>query len=467
MAELALDAKEKSETVEVEVTQVESALKLDIHGLPLVPQPTDRADDPLNWPQWLKYLILLQVSLLALLGQFSSAAVNPAFVDLAHAFEITTVQASYQTTVAIALGGVGSLLWVPLANVYGRRPVYLFSSLLTAASALGSARAKTYGTLVLARLEVFNGVGFSAALALGAGMVTDVFFLHERGRAMGIFTVFLTNGAHLSPIPGGFIAESVGWRWCFYLSSILHGIMFVLMLAALPETLFFREGATLKEETLASRFRLWGFRWPGRRLRWRDVIRPFQMAMYPSVLLSGMYYSVLYAYGSIEFSVTVAATFSRLYGFTPSRLGLALGLPLLIGTSLGEFASGPIMDVMMRRARKRSHAIIPEVRLDAIWTGAILVPVGLLIYGLTVHFESPVAAPCIAIAVASFGLQVIGSVAYTYCADCYKPQTSEVASFFNFIRQVFGCTLAFYSLPFADRVGFQWSFAVVKGYEEG
>lgn len=70
------------------------------------------------------------------------------------------------------------------------------------------------------------------------------------------------------------------------------------------------------------------------------------------------------------------------------------------------------------------------------------------------------AAPCVAIAIASFGLQVIGSVTYTYCADCYKPQTSEVASFFNFVRQVFGCTLAFYSLPFADRVGFQWSFAV-------
>ena len=65
------------------------------------------------------------------------------------------------------------------------------------------------------------------------------------------------------------------------------------------------------------------------------------------------------------------------------------------------------MDTMMRRARKRSPTIVPEVRLGAIWTGAILVPAGLLAYGLTVHFAVPVAAPCVAMAVGSFGLQVV------------------------------------------------------------
>lgn len=51
--------------------------KLDKNGLPLVPQPTDDPSDPLNFPQWLKVVILLQASVMALLGPFNSAVINP------------------------------------------------------------------------------------------------------------------------------------------------------------------------------------------------------------------------------------------------------------------------------------------------------------------------------------------------------------------------------------------------------
>jgi len=208
--------------------------------------------------------------------------------------------------------------------------------------------------------------------------------------------------------------------------------------------------------------RIWGFKTQGKNLNWRDVIRPFQMAAYPSVLIPATFYAVQYAYGSIEFAVTAATTFSQLYHFNAGRIGLALGVSLLVGSSVGELASGPIMDAMMRRARKRAPGgkVVPEVRLHAIWTGAILMPAGLIIYGLCIHFRTAVAWACIGMAIASIGLQVIASVTYTYCSDCYKPQTSEISSLFNIGRQTFGFTLAFYSIPLANRVGYQWSFTI-------
>ncbi|KAK5239187.1 hypothetical protein LTR40_014762, partial [Exophiala xenobiotica] len=109
-----------------------SALKLDKHGLPLVPQPTERKDDPLNWSPSLKLFVLLQVSFLAFLGPMAGAIVNPAFVPLSKEFDITIVQASYELTVYIVFAGIGPLLTVPLANVYGRRPVYICGNLLAA-----------------------------------------------------------------------------------------------------------------------------------------------------------------------------------------------------------------------------------------------------------------------------------------------------------------------------------------------
>lgn len=55
----------------------EPSLKLDRHGLPLVPQPSEDPSDPLNFAQSLKIAILLQLSIMALLGPLNQAVVNP------------------------------------------------------------------------------------------------------------------------------------------------------------------------------------------------------------------------------------------------------------------------------------------------------------------------------------------------------------------------------------------------------
>lgn len=103
--------------------------------------------------------------------------VNPALVPLAKLFHIPVGNASYQTTTVIVVVGVSPLIWTPLANVYGRRPVYLLSTLIGIVATTGSGLAKTWGTLIVAR--VFSGVGVGAAMALGAASVNDMFFLHE------------------------------------------------------------------------------------------------------------------------------------------------------------------------------------------------------------------------------------------------------------------------------------------------
>jgi len=119
----------------------------------------------------------------------------------------------------------------------------------------------------------------------------------------------------------------------------------------------------------------------------------------------------------------------------------------------------------MQRARKKALkqglSAPAEIRLRAIWTGAITVPAGLLIYGFTIHYAVTYVAPCIGMAIACFGVQIISSVCYTYsCSDCYRAHSNDVSQSFNLFRQLFGLALGFYSIPFGDRIGFQWSFAV-------
>ena len=180
----------------------------------------DDPKDPLNWPTPLKLWVLFQVSFLAFLGPFTQAVINSAFKPMAVSMHVSIVTASYATAITIVFAGVAPILWSPISNVYGRRPVFVVVSVIGVIAHCASAAAKTWSGILVAR--AFVGVGTSAGMGIGASAVTDLFFVHERGRFMGIYIVFLTNGAHVAGMIGGPIAKYIGWRW-WYVALCNHG----------------------------------------------------------------------------------------------------------------------------------------------------------------------------------------------------------------------------------------------------
>lgn len=93
---------------------------------------------------------------------------------------VTITGASYSTTLAIVSAGVAPLLWSPLSNVYGRRPVYIYSSIIGIVPGAGCAVTTRWQNLLIAR--VFAGMGTSAGMGIGASVVSDMYFMHERGK---------------------------------------------------------------------------------------------------------------------------------------------------------------------------------------------------------------------------------------------------------------------------------------------
>ncbi|OAG41039.1 hypothetical protein AYO21_04652 [Fonsecaea monophora] len=439
----------------------------------LNPRPSEDPQDPLNWPLWLKILILTQTSLLAAIGGLNTAAINPAVVLLAQDFGISKVAASYQTTVCIALNGIAPWLWIPLSNKYGRRPVYLATTFLGFVSALGCAYTQTYGQLIAAR--VFNGL-FPVAFALGAATVTDLFFYHQRGRAMGFFTVTMVNGSHLAPIVGGLLGEYCGWRWIFKFVAIVDAVILITAFFCLPETLYLRKRDVdtskpdllkspiehrprFTKEVYFSRMRLRS-NFPELRLRPNQFVLPaLKMVKYPSVLFPALYYATMYGFASIVPAVTVAAIFTEFFHWNTLTIGLTFGAALTIGGILGECVAGWVVDRIVTAERKRlGRDPEPEVRLKAIWMGEIIIPTGLLIYGFCLQYRTVWIAPILGMGIACFGLQIITTTTYTYAIDCYRTESSEVAQLFNFIRQEIGFTFAFYVVHLGNKIGYQWTF---------
>lgn len=79
--------------------------------------------------------------------------------------------------------------------MYGRRPIYLTLTLIAIATNFGSGASQNWVQTVATR--VLNGIGASAAPGIGAATVCDLYFLHERGFYMGIYTVRLHLGSML------------------------------------------------------------------------------------------------------------------------------------------------------------------------------------------------------------------------------------------------------------------------------
>ena len=418
------------------------------------------ADARQNWSPTLKLLILTQVSCLAFLGPFGSAVVNPAFVPLGKAFNISTVQASYQLTVYLMCSGIPPLFVIPLANVYGRRPIYLLGNLLAAVTNIISGNCTTWSGLLITR--AFNGLGAGSAVALGAATICDVFFMHERGRYMGFYTWFLNNGPHFASLIGGFIAQNLSWRSCFSIPGYIQMGMFIITVFCLPETLYSRKQSASQhvEQSYSDKLLFRHTRLQDRKSKLLDFIRPVLMARYLCVILPTLYYMTAFGYGTVIFATTGSAVYSQFYHFNIIQTGLILSVPLMIGCLVGEANAGWFIDwLVYRYAKAHNGKRTPEPRLDALWL-ALLVPIGLIIDGVCItHSEtSSWVGSAMGLGIANFGLQVAGTVTYTYTTDCYKPQTPEIASLINVFRQVFSALIAFYAIPLATAIQYQYAW---------
>jgi MFS family permease len=326
------------------------------------------------------------------------------------------------TSTFILCAGVSTIFWNPISNVYGRRPVYILTVAIGAAMSGASGAARSYGELVAFRC--LNGFFGGVPLGLGSATVCDMFFAHERGLYMGIYTVAFITGGHVAPIIGGYIERDLSWHWCFYVPAILTGSVWVIFVLTVPETLYSRlpEAMARPSRSWTQNMLMIGRAHPTRRLHMKDFLRPFYMLRYPSVLVPTAYYSISFAYGSILFIITSANLFREVYHYKPQQTGLLLGIPITLGSLIGELVAGGFSDwISKRRALARGGERSPEDRLLTVIPASLLIPLGTIIEGVCLDKETHWIGVAMGIAIASTGLQIATTAVYTYTAEVRPP----------------------------------------------
>ena len=144
----------------------------------------------------------------------------PGVPQLMAEFHSSNNQAATFVVSIFVLGfAVGPLLLAPLSELYGRLPVYHTCNTLFVIFSACCGLAKNVQMLLAFRfLAGFAGV---AVVTCGSGSITDMMPPENRGRAMSLWSLGPLLGPVIGPVCAGFLVESQGWRWVFWVITIM------------------------------------------------------------------------------------------------------------------------------------------------------------------------------------------------------------------------------------------------------
>ena len=197
------------------------------------------------------------VALIAMMMALNALAIDamlPALPAIGDALGVASENGRQWVITAYLLGfGVAQILYGPLADRFGRKPVLMIGLALYIVFSLLAAFSPTFELLIAAR--VGTGIGAAALRVLAVSIVRDRYSGRTMARVMSLsFLVFL-GVPILAPALGQLILTVAPWRWVFGVLAV-GGTAFAIWAAIrLPETLHPEDRMPIQAGRIASAFR--------------------------------------------------------------------------------------------------------------------------------------------------------------------------------------------------------------------
>jgi DHA1 family bicyclomycin/chloramphenicol resistance-like MFS transporter len=173
----------------------------------------------------------------------------PGLPALAAEFGGAVGQAQLTLSGLILAFGFGQLLLGPVSDRVGRRPVLLAGLGVYVVGSVCSALATGMEALIFGR--VLQGIGLAASVVCGRAMVRDLYdplrgtlVMSRAQSGLGLFALG-------SPVLGGVLAGTLGWRWALAATGVVAAVALALVVWRLPETLAQRNPRALEPARMA------------------------------------------------------------------------------------------------------------------------------------------------------------------------------------------------------------------------
>ena len=136
------------------------------------------------------------------------------------------------TTAYLVASTVLVPVWGKLSDLYGRKPTLVAGIVVFLVGSLACGLAQT--SLQLICFRAVQGVGSAALFTNAFAVVADLFPPAERGKWQGLFGSVFGLASVVGPLVGGFLTDTVGWHWTFFVNLPVGAIALGFVLARMP-----------------------------------------------------------------------------------------------------------------------------------------------------------------------------------------------------------------------------------------
>lgn len=450
-----------------------------------------------------KWATTMVVSAFTFISPVSSSMVAPALGIMARDLHITSeVESQMTLSIFVLAFAIGPLFFGPLSESFGRKPVLLITNFLYLVFNFGCGFSQTGAQMLVCRF--FSGIGGSAPLAVGGGVLSDCWAPEQRGKAVGIYSLAPLLGPVIGPLAGGFIAGNTTWRWVFYATTIAAIAIQFAGVYHLPEShatilLQKRRDQLAKETGNQNLYITKDKQETLRQAITTSMARPTRLlATQPIVQLVALYMGYLFGLFYLILS-TFPTLFGEVYGQPIGISGLHY-ISLGLGFTIGAQVNAQITDRLYKRLTAKHYEKLqeerplschcncschnvhgnrmlslvaptmppgaprkgrPEFRIPSMFVGSLLIPVGLFWYGWSAQARLHWIMPDIGITIFAAGSITCLQCMQAYIIDSYMRFAASGMAAVIVLRSLAGFGFPLFAPYMYSALGYGWGNSVL------
>lgn len=414
-------------------------------------------ENPQNWSPILKWFYTFLLSLLVICAAYGSSCLAGGLPTITEQFHVGDEVAILSVSLMVLGFAVGPLLWAPLSEQIGRRPVYFISFGLYTIFNIPVALAPNITAVLICRF--LCGVFSASALSNVGASLVDM-HTNTRGLAIAFFLFCPYSGPVFGGVVNGFISVGTGrFDLMIWVNMAFAGVMWIVI-SLIPETyapvILKKRARKLRKETGNPKIMTEQEASPMSFLELVNtcLYRPLRFVVLEPVLVLVcgfvcLIYSLLYA-----FFFAYPVIFNELYGYEDNIIGLMF-IPILIGAAMALFTT-PLLEKKYQLLCKRRRPE-PEDRLIGAMIGAPFPCIALFILGATSYKHIIWVGPASSGIAFGYGMVLIYYSLNNYIIDTYAKYAASALATKVFLRSAGGAAFPLFTTQMYHRLGLQWA----------
>lgn len=395
-------------------------------------------EHPRNWSSLQKWIQVILLTCLTFMVQYAGSSYSSAQHAIAIDFDTSEELSILGTSSLLLAYAIVPMFLAPLAENFGRRPVYVLGYFLFLCLSIPTAVTTDISIMVIFRF--LAGAAGSVGNTMIGGSITDMYEAKELGPPMSVYIIFgLLLSTPAGPLASGFIVDSVlGYHWVFWVQIIVGTPILIILVFGLRETrpsvLLKKHAKELQAKDPDTQFKAAGDD-KSLLMTTAAVLKRPWLLMFTDIIVALFSLWLAFAWGvAYGLLQSIALVFKTIHGFTEAQIGLVYISPL-IALVVAIFASY-LQERYFQAQWKRASKIVPESRLNISCIGSVCLAGGLFFYGWTAQFGLSPYLPITAVGIVFFGIFTVYHSVFLYICDNYSEDASSALSAAGLWRNV-------------------------------